>query len=134
MWMTFDLFKTVANYLIDNMYFDFMLLEDVYKYQDVMHSEKTTDFLNDIALQLQIEYQKNVYVVSNSEVTHFNAECKIQKPTDLFILPKKDIFVIVDSYEPEYFSKSSDDNLIESLKYYKIPTLGFCYKQTICFY
>lgn len=132
--MTFELLKTVSNYLIDNEYFNFMLLDDMYKYRNNMCSGETTEFLNDIALRLQIEYNKSVYVISRSDVTHFNAVSKIQRPTDLFIVPKHDVFVIVDSYEPEYFKRSADDNLIESLKYYKIPTLGFCYKQTICFY
>ena len=132
--MTFERFKTISNYLIDNEHFDFMLLEDIYKYRNEMYSGKTTEFINDIALRLQIEYNKSVYVVSRSDVTHFNAIGKINKPTDLFIIPKHDVFVVVDSYDPEYFNRSSDDNLIESLKYYKIPTLGFCYKQTICFY
>lgn len=132
--MTFERFKTISNYFIDNGYFNYMLLDDIYKYHKEVCSGEISEFINDIALRLQIEYSKNVYVVTKSDVTHFNAVGRLRKPTDLFIIPKKDMFVVIDSYEPDYFSKSSDDDLIESLKYYKIPTLGFCYKQTICFY
>lgn len=99
-------------------------------------SEKQ-NVLENIAYRAQIEFKKEVVLVTNADY-YKNSELKIINsscdPYDVTKLGNSDYIIICDIIQTEENSSSWSTKIIELMEYYRVCFFGFSNRQTIRIY
>lgn len=131
--MRVDEYKNFFDSYLDNKIFNqFVMLSPT----EITHDEKL-NILDEIAFRLQVEFQKQVILLTNRDV--YGDIFVVDKNTKVSEIPliinnmnsaKQELYgnvVCLIDIDFPYFEESNswENRLVETMKYYKIPVFGF---------
>ena len=131
--MRVDEYKNLFDSYLDNKIFNqFVMLSPT----GITHDEKL-NILDEIAFRLQVEFQKQVILLTNRDV--YGDIFVVDKNTKVSEIPliinnmnseKQELYgnvVCLIDIDFPYFEESNswENRLVETMKYYKIPVFGF---------